>query len=109
MSPDFPKFLSLMGEGIPETGAEVVEIGAARIVLIHGVGAAERVHREDHGLGHIGEAESHAGAALDIVGPVLMQAVDSAVEVPIELGLKSGVGFGFRESVAGAVLGIEEQ
>src|SRR4051794_25630734 len=36
----------LVGEGIPESGAEVGEIGAAGIVAIHEIRAAEEVHSQ---------------------------------------------------------------
>src|ERR1017187_5903007 len=87
----------LFGEGIPESGAEVVEGGAARGVRDE-IGAAQQVEGQVHGLRQ-GNAET--GTGLDEIGPVLASGVDGDVAIPVELQR--------ADLVAGAGLRVDQK
>src|ERR1019366_10706549 len=90
-------WLALAGEGIPASGAEVVEGGAARRVVDQ-ILAAQRVEGQVHGLGEI---EAEGGTGLDEMRPVLAFGIDSGVAVPVELQR--------AEIVSGARLRVEQE
>src|SRR5579863_9985023 len=90
----------LVSECIPEAGAEVVEIGAARIVFVYCVDPAQEADGEQHGFGQRRDAEAYARTRFDIVGPIFAQAIDRGVVVPEQLHL--------RQRVAAAILRIEQ-
>ena len=74
---------------IPDSNSQIEEIGTARIVLVDGVGAAQKVYGEEQRFGQIAKTETQAGTGFNVVGPVLMQPVRGGVAVPIELRLQS--------------------
>src|ERR1035441_3885041 len=87
----------LFGEGIPESGAEVVEGGAARGVVDQ-IGAAQQVEGQVHGLRH---GNAQAGPGLHEIGPILAPGVEGEVAVPMKLHR--------AELVSGAGLRVEQK
>ena len=78
-----------MRKGIPESGAQIVIVGTARIRFINGVGASQYAHRKKHGFGHGLKAKAQARAGFDRVGPILTEPVRRQVGVPKKLRLNS--------------------
>src|SRR5579884_459250 len=91
----------LASEGIPEAGADIVEIGPARVSGVDQIRAAQAVHRKQKRLRSTGEMESDARSRLDEVRPVLSADVAGQVIIPVALN--------GAEAVAGADLRIEQQ
>jgi hypothetical protein len=74
-SKDKLKNISLMSEGIPESGSQIEEVGTARIILIDQIRATKEIHGKQHRLRQAGKSEPQAWADFSVIGPILMQTV----------------------------------
>ena len=96
---------ALTSNRIPESDPYVGVVGAAWIVGVDGVRAAEGINGKDDGGRQGVPAEADAGAGLDVVGPILALGIGGDVGAPGELeAQRAGAG-----GVADAVLGIDEE
>src|SRR5579872_4200264 len=57
----------LTSKRIPNSDSHIVEIRAARIVLIGQVGAAQQVYGKNHGSARVFELEFHTGTSLSVI------------------------------------------
>src|SRR5579863_9763586 len=64
---------------IPDSDSHIVEIRAARIVLIGQIGAAKQVYGKNHGSARVFEFEFHTGTGFSVVRPILAEHVDRRV------------------------------
>src|SRR5689334_6559010 len=97
---------ALTSKRIPDPHTHLVVVGPPRIAVVHRVRAAQKAKREDRRQPV--ETKSHAGAAFEVIGPVLALSVGGDVGVPQELGMKSGQTLGLPQRVSGTVLRIRQ-
>src|SRR5579863_2184275 len=70
---------------IPDSDSHIVEIRAARIVLVSEIRSTQQIHRENHRRTRVFEFEFHAGTGLNVIRPILAEQVHRRVRVPIQL------------------------
>src|SRR5579863_6870131 len=93
---------ALVSEGIPESGADIEEVGFARAILGEGVRAAHHVYGEHQGRRHESPAKAHSGSGLDKVCPGLAFVVHGEICVHEELHSQAAEGLERARSEAGA-------
>src|SRR5690348_17033390 len=83
---------NLVSKCIPESNAEIVEIGFAQSILRNRISAAEQADGKQERLRHPGPAKADAGAGFDEIGPGLAFVVHGDVGVQEKLPAHAGDG-----------------